>query len=160
MLTRDAKRTYGAAGARKLMEDAQEELKRRGQALSSQQTTARAHATVRFADGELAELVVQDGEFRISAADALPTGARTPAQALGELRRALARRSYAGLMRVLTAESRGAVDSDLRSLVAGLEYPDTLDVKVTGDTARVEIPGGHWVTLRREAGVWRVEDFD
>jgi hypothetical protein len=160
LLTSDALRTYGKQGVRRLVQDTRRELKRRGEALASKQTTTRTDAVVRFADGEEAELVVQEGELRVSAAGALPTGARTPAQALAELRQALARRSYAGLMRVLSTESRSALEGDMRSLVSGLEHPDTLDVKVTGDTARVEVPGGHWVTLKREAGVWRVEDFD
>ena len=42
----------------------------------------------------------------------------------------------------------------------GLENPDTLDVKVSGDNAVVSVPGGHQVKLRREAGVWHVQDFD
>jgi hypothetical protein len=63
-------------------------------------------------------------------------------------------------MRVLTADTRSAAENDVRSLVRGLEHPDTLDIRVTGDTARVELPSGHSVTLKKEAGVWRVEDFD
>jgi hypothetical protein len=160
MLTRDARRAYGRDGTRRLVSDTRQELKRQGEALSLEQSTVRAIAVVRFADGEEAELVVQDGRLRVGAADALPTGARTPAQALSELRVALARRSYAGLLRVLTSEARSSIDGDLRSLVTGLERPETLDVQVTGDAARVEIPGGHWVKLKREAGVWRVDDFD
>jgi len=45
-------------------------------------------------------------------------------------------------------------------LVLGLERPDTLSPSVTGDTATVVVPGGHRVRLRRDGGVWRVEDFD
>jgi hypothetical protein len=160
MLTREARRNYGADGTRRLVADTRAELGRRGQALGSAQSTVRTTAVVRFLDGEQAELVVQDGQLRIGAADALPMGAHTPAQALNELRIALARRSYAALLQVLTSEARSAVDNDLRSLVVGLEHPETLDVRVSGDTAQVEIPGGHSVTLKREAGVWRVEDFD
>jgi len=160
MLSTEAKRTYGKDGVRRLVQDTRGELASRGKALASKQTTTRTVAVVRFSDGEEAELVVQDGELKVGAAGALPTGARTPARALAELRQALARRSYPGLIRVLSAETRSAVESDMRSLVTGLEHPETLDVKVTGDTARVEVPGGHWVTLKREAGVWRVEDFD
>jgi len=31
---------------------------------------------------------------------------------------------------------------------------------VTGDAATVSVPGGHSVKLKREGGVWRVDDFD
>jgi hypothetical protein len=90
----------------------------------------------------------------------LPAGARTPNEALEQLRRVLARRSYAGLMRVLSPATRSAIESDLRSLVDGLAHPDGLDVQVSGDAASVQIQGGHFVKLRRDSGVWKVEDFD
>ena len=48
----------------------------------------------------------------------------------------------------------------LRALMDGLTEPATLPVKANGDAAVVSIPGGHQVKLRREDGVWRVEDFD
>ncbi|MGH7295028.1 MAG: hypothetical protein ACRELB_08845, partial [Polyangiaceae bacterium] len=80
--------------------------------------------------------------------------------ALEQLRRVLARRSYAGLMRVLSPTTRAAVENDLRTLVDGLGEPGTLPVQTSGDTAVVKVPGGHQVKLKREAGVWRVEDFD
>ena len=72
----------------------------------------------------------------------------------------LARRSYAGLMRVLSPATRAAVESDLRALVDGLSEPGTLPVQANGDAAVVKVPGGHQVKLKREGGVWRVEDFD
>jgi hypothetical protein len=70
------------------------------------------------------------------------------------------RRSYVGLMRVLSPATRAAVEADLRSLVTGLDHPETLPVENVGDTAQVTVPGGHHVRLRRESGIWRVEDFD
>ena len=160
MLTAESKRTYGQEGTRRLVADTQAELKKQGKALASDATSVRATATVRFDDGEQALLEIQDGRFLVSSARALPAGARSPAQALEQLRRVLARRSYAGLVRVLSTETKSAVENDLRSLVSGLEEPETLDVKVTGDTAEVDVPGGHKVRLKRESGVWKVEDFD
>ena len=72
----------------------------------------------------------------------------------------LARRSYSGLMRVLTPETRALIERDLRSLVIGLERPDTLSPAIAGDIATVRVPGGHQVRLRRDNGIWRVDDFD
>lgn len=160
MLTEDAQRRYGTDGTRERVRDARTELARRGKALRGDATTVEAVATVRYLDGETASLEVQDGRFYVSSAAALPAGARSPVEALAQLRHVLARRSYAGLVRVLTAETRSAIESDLRSLVEGLEEPESLDVQVRGDTAVVSVPGGHQVTLRREEGVWRVRDFD
>ena len=160
MLTRAAQRSYGRAATRALVRDARAELRRKAVALSDPSTRLTARARVRFADGEGAEFELEDGGFRIASAGTLPSGARTPAQALGELRGALARRSYASLLRVLSEDKRSALESDLRSLVTGLEQPDTLDIKVNGDAAEVRVPGGHLVKLKREAGVWRIDDFD
>jgi hypothetical protein len=117
-------------------------------------------AKVQYADGEEAALALEEGQFRIDAADALPAEARTPVQALGQLRRVLARRSYAGLIRVLSPRTRAAIEEDLRTLVEGLERAEGLDLEVTGDEATAHIPGGHIVRLHREGGVWHVEDFD
>ena len=61
---------------------------------------------------------------------------------------------------MLSLETRDALETDLRSLVEGLENPQTLDVKVSGDNAVVTVPGGHQVKLKREAGVWKIQDFD
>ena len=72
----------------------------------------------------------------------------------------LARRSYAGLMRVLSPATRRRSRTTCARLVEGLDAPDTLPVQVTGDSAVVSVPGGHLVKLRREGGVWRVDDFD
>jgi hypothetical protein len=160
MLTSAAQRSYGRATTRALVRDARTELGRKAAALSDPNARVTARARVRFADGEGAEFELEDGGFRIASAGALPSGARTPAQALGELRQALARRSYASFLRVLSEDKRSALESDLRSLVSGLEQPDTLDIKVNGDVAEVRVPGGHSVKLKREAGVWRIDDFD
>ena len=139
--------------------DQRNELADQATAIASPATRILAEATVPFADGEAAALVVEDGNYKIATADALPAAARTPAQALEALRRVLARRSYAGLMRVLSKRTRESMETDLRSIVEGLEQPDGLDVKVTGDVATVEVPGGHVVRLRKEDGAWRIEDF-
>ncbi|MBK7581772.1 MAG: hypothetical protein IPI67_16385 [Myxococcales bacterium] len=160
MLTRDAQRAHGRTGVKNLVKESQAELSRTARSVASAGSKVEMQATVRFADGEQSALEVEDGNFRVSSAGALPLGARTPAQALAGLRQALARRSYAGVMRVLSSESQSAIENDMRSLVEGLEQPETLDVKISGDRAEVQLPGGHVVKLKREAGFWRVEDFD
>lgn len=161
MLSADGRRTLSREDVRRLVADQRAELADRGKALEAWSATVKARARVTYGDGEHATLDLEpDGVFRVSAADALPAGARTPEQALADLRKVLARRSYAGLIRVLTPASRSALEADMRSLVEGLEQPEGLDVHVTGDSATVQVPGGHEVKLKRQGGVWRVEDFD
>ncbi len=166
LLSESSKRSYTHAEVKGLVVDQRDELKlqadavRKVFAVGADPSRVVTEAMVPFADGERAALRLENGEYRIGAADALPADARTVAQALGQLRRVLARRSYQGLLRVLTPRSRAAVEEDLRTLVDGMEEPEGLDVKVTGDTAVVTVPGGHFVRLKRDAGVWRIEDFD
>lgn len=160
MMSEKSRRALSREEVARIVKDERAELADQAKALGAPGVVVKARARVEFPDGEDASLDLEEGSFRITAADALPAGARTPVQALEQLRRVLARRSYAGLIRVLTPATRSAIESDLRSLVEGLERPEGLEVHVTGDTATVQVPGGHEVKLKREAGVWHVDDFD
>jgi hypothetical protein len=160
MLTEDGRKARSRDEVRKMVADQRAELADQAKALTAPDARVRSQAQLRFEDGEEASLELRGGRFWVTSAGALPGGARTPEEALDQLRRVAARRSYAGLLRVLTPRTRAAIEEDLRSLVEGLERPDTLGVQVKGDTAAVDVPGGHHVRLRREGGIWRVEDFD
>jgi len=151
---------YGPAQTKALVKDAKSELKRTGAALEKGPLTVQARAEIRYSDGERAVLELESGQFRVAELGTLPSGAVTPAQALAELRVALARRSYPALMRVMTSSTRGTLENNMRGLVNGLEEPETLDIDVEGDRAEVELPDGHTVRLKREEGVWKIEDFD
>ncbi len=160
LLSRDAQRDFGREGTRRLVAESKPELARQGAALLAPGTHVEAVAEIRFEDGESALLELEGGLFRLSSLGTVPSGARSPVEALGDFRRALARRSYPALLGVLSLETREALESDLSSLVEGLESPQTLDVKVSGENAVVTVPGGHQVKLKREAGVWKIQDFD
>jgi hypothetical protein len=160
MMTKASRQARSREETKILVDDERGELAEQGRELQSPQIRVEATARLRFADGEEAALELRSGRYWVTAAGALPGGARTPEEALEQLRRVLARRSYAALMRVLSPATRAAVENDVRALVDGLTAPGTLPVQVLGETAVVPVPGGHLVKLRREAGVWRVEDFD
>jgi hypothetical protein len=160
MMTKGAQKQRTKDDVRKIVLAEREELAEQARALGSKDARVEATARLKFEDGEEAALDLKDGRFYVTSAGALPGGARTPEQALDQLRRVVARRSYAGLMRVLSPATRAAMEQDLRTLVDGLERPETLPVQVTGDNAMVSVPGGHHVRLKRDGGVWRVDDFD
>jgi hypothetical protein len=159
MMTSEAQQVYGREGVRRLVHESRAELGQRGKSLAGASLQAEARAELVYQDGEMAVLALENGQFRVGAAGTLPAGATTPSQALAELRRALARRSYPGLLPVLTHASQQHLEDQLGSLVRALEHPDALDISVQGDRANVALPEGHEVTLRRERGVWKVEDF-
>ncbi len=160
MMTQESQRTYGVDGTRRLLAESKPELARQGASLLQPGTRVEASARYQLHDGESAELVLTERGFRVSAAGAFPASPRTPAQALEELRKALARRSYAALIRLLSSDTQGALESEVQSLVKGLENAETLDVKVEGESATVEVPGGHRIRLKRESGIWRVDDVE
>jgi hypothetical protein len=160
MMTTAAQKSRSRDDVRRLVKEQRGELEEQAKLVTARDARVEATARLRYEDGEEAQLELRDGRFWITSSGALPGGSRTPEQALDQLRRVLARRSYAGLMRVLTPATRAAIEQDLRSLVTGLERPDTLHVQATGETAVVTVPGGHTVKLKRDGGVWRVDDFD
>ena len=160
LLTDRSQRELGPAGTQALVRDARDELKERAANLKQGPLNVQARAEVRFDDGEKAFLELESGHFRVAQTGTLPSGAVTPAQALDELRVALARRSYPALMRVMTSSTRGSMENNMRGLVDGLEQPETLDIQVDGDRASVELPDGHTVKLKREEGLWKIDDFD
>jgi hypothetical protein len=160
MLSTPSRQAHSAGDVQRMVGEERAELGDQGREIARPDARIEATARLRFADGEEAALELRGGRYWVTASGALPGGARTPEEALDQLRRVLARRSYAGLMRVLSPATRASMENDLRSLVEGLDAADTLPVQVTGDSAVVTVPGGHVVKLRRESGVWRVDDFD
>ncbi len=157
LLTREAQREYGRAGTRRRVEEARAELRSDARALQSAHLSIAARAELRLAGGELVELTLEEGEYRITSASALPAAARSPAQALSALRAALMRRSLPQLFSLLSAEARATFERELQALIDGLEYPDSLSIIVEGDKAQLTLPSGQRIKLLREDGVWRVE---
>lgn len=160
MLSDRSRRDISFAQFERMIGEERAELNEQARAVLGPRASIRTTARVRSSSSDDVTLEVEQGDFRIRAIDGLPLGATTPEQALAQLRRALASRSYAALLRVLSPRVRASVEADLRSLVDGLSEPDALDVKTTGDTANVIVEGGHSVRLRRHLGNWKVEDFD
>jgi hypothetical protein len=160
MMTSSARKSFSAEDVRRIVEGERAELAEQAAAIGSKDAHVTARARLRFDDGEEVALDLSGGRFTVASGGTIPGGAATPEEALDELRRVVARRSYAGLVRMLSPSTRAALEQDLRGLVTGLERPDTLEVVTHGDEASANVPGGHHVKLKREGGLWRVEDFD
>lgn len=159
LLDTEARRASSPQEVERLLSESRAELLERARAFTSDSARVTTTAVVRYPDGGSATLRFEDGRFRIASGATL-AGASTPVEALGELRSALVTRNTSALERVLTDDTRVSLARQLDGLVLGLEQPETLHVERRGETARVSIPGGHWVELRREDGVWRVRDFE
>jgi len=160
MMTSEGQKARTRDDVKRIVASEKQELTDEAKSVTAPGVRVRATARLHYEDGEETTLELRGGRFWVTSAGALPGGGSTPEAALDELRRVLARRSYAGLLRVLTPRTRAMIEQDLRSLVDGLDKPDTLAVHVAGDSATVIVPGGHHVRLRRDGGVWRVDDYD
>jgi hypothetical protein len=77
--------------------------------------------------------------------------------ALEHLRRTLVRGDLQGLLSMLSARARGAMESDLRDLAAALEDPDALQFPDVPGATRVRLPDGRVLLLVWERDGWRVE---
>jgi hypothetical protein len=160
MLTAESQRAYGPRGVDKALGENRSEISALAQAASSTGARLRATAMLGYGDGQVAELVLEDGRFRLLGDEALPLDAKSPVDALRQLRAALQRRSYGALLRLLSRETRWMIESELQALVDALEEPGGLQIKVEGRRAKATLPGGHTVTLEHEDGVWTIKDFD
>jgi hypothetical protein len=160
MMTSEGQKARTRKDVERIVSSERQELTDQAKSVIAPGARVRATARLHFEDGEETTLELRGGRFWVTAAGALPGGGSTPEAVLDELRRVVARRSYAGLLRVLTPRTRAMIEEDLRSLVDGLDKPDTLPVHVSGDSATVIVPGGHHVRMRRDGGVWRIDDFD
>lgn len=160
LLSDDARRAQGRDGVARSLATDKRELLALGRAAAAPTAALETRADVTFGSDRTARVVLEEGRFRIAAAAALPAGAESPRDALRELRDVLARRSFAGLLRVLTRDSAQSLDGGLEDIVGALAEPSTVRIDVEGRRATAQLPGGHTVTLEREDGIWRVKEFD
>ncbi len=160
LLTDASRRMQGPEGVARLLAQDRKELSALANAAAAPNARLDTSAEVSYADDRSARVVLEDGQFRVAAVGALPAGAQNPRDALRQLREVLARRSFAGLLRVVTRDTAESLEGSLQDLVSALAEPATIEVQIEGRRATVQLPGGHTVTLEHEDGVWRVKDFD
>lgn len=160
MLSDDQRRALDArAVATRLREGGAEGIVR-CKALAEAPLAVQGHASMTFATGESATVVYEGGTPRIAAAGAMPGGGATPEAALASFRSSIVRLLAGPSLGPLTSSARQRTSERLRALATGLARPDALFIDVAGDRAKVDLDAGHFVSLRREAGLWRVESFE
>lgn len=160
LLSESARQAWGRQGVQRMLARDRKELLATALAATAPSGRLETLARVTYGDGHAASVVLEDGAFRVAAAAALPAAATSPEAALQELREVLARRSFAGLLRVLTADAGRVLDSQLTSVADALVDPAAVAIEIDGRRATARLPGGHTVKLEREDGAWRVRDFD
>jgi hypothetical protein len=112
--------------------------------------------------GPPAELVLEPGGWRLDTPLVATLRAATPADALRLLAGAVDDRNVAALFRVLTSARRDDVRRALDRFTGGLRAHLADSIDVTGDRATLVWHDGehrYRVTLKRENGEWRIDDF-
>ncbi len=119
---------------------------------------------LRWADGTEVTLVLENGVFRIASAGYLPAGGATPEQtALAGFRDVLKRRSYPGILRLLSPALRAAVEGQLKGLETALDQPDATKMQnpsANGDEVEIKLQNGHRLRLKRIDGKWYIDNFE
>ena len=159
LLGSDARRRYSKEQIAALVSSEGVELQERGKALAGADAAVEIRAEVRLADGQVAALGFEDGRYRVSSAQALPAVSASPSQALSQLRAAVEERDYRALLRLLTTAARTAAEQERAILLDDLGQPSSLSIEVDGDRARVTLPSGREIELKREDGSWRFDDL-
>jgi hypothetical protein len=160
LMSRQAQRSLGAARVKQLVAEQRKELASNANYLTAKSARTAVLVEARFVDGETAQLTLEQGALQIDSAAALPSHASTPQQALVELRAVLQRRSYPGLLSVLTRNSAAGFEAQLDSLVQALGDAPFVHVEINDNRAIVTLPQGHQVQLWKEDGLWKVHDFE
>lgn len=160
LLNESSQQALGREGVAQLLTRDHEELSHVARAANADNSRLETVARVSFGDDRGALLVLEDGQFRVAATAALPARADSPEDALRELRDVLERRSFAGLLRVLTQDASQTLSGHLQGVVEALGDPGAVQIEVDGRRATARLPGGHTVTMEREDGAWRIRDFD
>ena len=144
------------------MQESHAELVEQAEALahSLSQHPAQVDARVDLDDGERVVLVEEHGELRIASGVVDAPSLSTPEDAVLALRRALMLRSLAGVLRVLSQDTRADVEAEIRDYLGATSDSLDLESEIDGDEARVRLTGGRIVTLVREEGEWRVVDVE
>lgn len=117
-------------------------------------------AEVRLESGDVATFELYEGRWRIAEGAAGAVSLTSPVQTLRALRRALQRRSYRGVLRVLSREARAQVEDEVVRIIEGIEDEESLTIEITGNRARIVYDDTHFLELQREDGEWMIVDMN
>jgi hypothetical protein len=141
-----------------LLGGVKEELGERYASFSKEAKVVTQSATLTYSDGRQVELVYEaDGVYRIHTPFA---GLRTPEGTMRALGRALALRNLPAALRLMSRSMQHDLADYLDTLSQALRYPETLEIRYEGETARVNTRVGRTLRLRQEMGLWKLDDVE
>ena len=163
MLTKRSQAELSKAEVSRIVKESGGELKDQAVALRK---VADRHVTVamlHYTDGTSVALTLENGVFRVAHAGFVPGGGATPEQAATAFHDVLKRRSYPGILRLLSPTLRAAVEGQLKGLETALDQPGwsvTPSPSGNADEAEIKLQNGHRIKLKRIDGVWYIDNFE
>jgi hypothetical protein len=173
MLSDEARRGISLEAFRRMVKDDPEQVRDIGRALARPTAPAVVTATITSPSGQELHLVLEGGRWRVDAASIDLYAQDTPRHAIQGFVRALDRKRYDIVLRFvpdghkegldaekLKAAWEGEEKDEIEQVVAALKQAlPTGTIEETGDHASMPYGAGT-ISLVREHGLWKIEDFD
>jgi len=173
MLSDEARRGISLEAFRRMVKDDPEQVRDIGRALARPTAPAVVTATITSPSGQELHLVLEGGRWRVDAASIDLYAQDTPRHAIQGFVRALDRKRYDIVLRFvpdghkegldaekLKAAWEGEEKDEIEQVLAALKQAlPTGTIEETGDHASMPYGAGT-ISLVREHGLWKIEDFD
>jgi hypothetical protein len=172
-LSDDARRGISLEAFRRTVKDDPEGVAEIGRALERAAAPAVVTATVTTPGGQELHLVLEKGSWRVDASTIDLYAQDTPRHAIVGFVRAIERQRYDLVMRYVPDAHRAGLDAaklraawegrdkeDMAQVVSSLKHALTsATIEETGTHAAMQYGSGA-IQLVREAGLWKIENFD
>ena len=158
LLDEETRATVDEARLAELLTENQAELREQLDSVPTQRLETRA--VVELPTGDAAVLSLEDQQWRIDGGLLGTPALLTPVDAVRALRRALLRRGLSDVLAVFGRSLRGEVEAEVQRFLEETADELDYDTEIQGHAATVRTSGGRVVRLTREAGEWRVVDFE
>lgn len=173
MLSEEARRGTSLEAFRRMVKDNPQDVREMAHALSRPTAAPVVTATVTSSTGQVLELVLENGKWKVEATAIDLYAQDTPRHAIQGFVRAVDRKRYDVVLKYVPDLHREGLDAtalksaweghdkdEIDQVVAGLKQAlPSATIEETGDRAAMAYSQGT-VQLVRERGVWKIEDFD
>lgn len=163
MLTKRSQAELSKAEVVRIVKESPGELKDQAAQIKKKSDTLTTVAVLQYEDGSSVALELENGVFRIASAGHLPAGGASPEQTALAFRDVLKRRSYPGILRLLSPSLRAAVEGQLKGLETALDQPDATKMQTpnaNGDEVEIKLQNGHRLRIKKIDGKWYIDNFE
>jgi hypothetical protein len=173
MLSDEARRGLTLEAFRRMLRESHDDVREVGQALSRPTSPPVVTATLSTPNGQVIDLVLENGRWKVEATAIDLYAQDTPRHAVLGFIRALDRRRYDVILRYVPDTHKEGLDAaklkaaweghdkeEMEQVIAALKAAlPTAAIEEVGDSAQMPYGPGT-MRLVREHGLWKIEDFD